>query len=186
MQSEAAARSPRQTVSRLRVTGRRPKADPSRGGGGPGPSEAYGFVGSIAAVAYLAWAYLPEPWLRSLGVTCYPARWVVRHSGIRRLHSSHCSCSLGLDASHGVRRRCGFRHWALAVPSVLMAAAQGMVLYMGSNFLLAPAPTSLATVSDEFAREPAASTSATGEEKPIEPISDIGIDQINRLMFGNA
>ncbi|KAF0930165.1 hypothetical protein E2562_030319 [Oryza meyeriana var. granulata] len=151
MQSEAAARSPRQTVSRLRVTGRRPKADPSRGGGGPGPSEAYGFVGSIAAVAYLAWAYLPEPWLRSLGVTCYPAR-----------------------------------HWALAVPSVLMAAAQGMVLYMGSNFLLAPAPTSLATVSDEFAREPAASTSATGEEKPIEPISDIGIDQINRLMFGNA
>ncbi|BAF27282.1 phosphatidylinositol N-acetylglucosaminyltransferase subunit P [Oryza sativa Japonica Group] len=105
MQSDAVARSPRQTV---RVGGRRPTADPSRGS-----SEAYGFVGSIAAVAaaaaYLAWAYLPEPWLRFLGVTYYPAR-----------------------------------HWALAMPSLLLeAAAQGMVLYMASNFLLAPAPTLL-------------------------------------------
>uniref|UniRef100_A0A0E0E9V0 PIG-P domain-containing protein n=1 Tax=Oryza meridionalis TaxID=40149 RepID=A0A0E0E9V0_9ORYZ len=173
MQSDAAARSPRQTV---RVRGRRPTADPSRSS-----SEAYGFVGSIAAVAaaaaYLAWAYLPQPWLRFLGVTYYPAR-----------------------------------HWALAVPSLLLAAAaQGMVLYMASNFLLAPAPTCLATISseaftvltslvqfqvptlpsllqfsDEFTREPAACGTATGEEKPIEAISDIGIDKINNLMFGNA
>uniref|UniRef100_A0A0E0R2Q8 Eukaryotic translation initiation factor 3 subunit B n=1 Tax=Oryza rufipogon TaxID=4529 RepID=A0A0E0R2Q8_ORYRU len=148
MQSDAVARSPRQTV---RVGGRRPTADPSRGS-----SEAYGFVGSIAAVAaaaaYLAWAYLPEPWLRFLGVTYYLAR-----------------------------------HWALAMPSLLLeAAAQGMVLYMASNFLLAPAPTCLATISDEFAREPAACGTATGEEKPIEDISDISIDKINNLMFGNA
>ncbi|EEC67478.1 hypothetical protein OsI_34721 [Oryza sativa Indica Group] len=77
--------------------------------------------------------------------------------------------------------------WALAMPSLLLeAAAQGMVLYMASNFLLAPAPTCLATISDEFAREPAACGTATGEEKPIEDISDISIDKINNLMFGNA
>jgi hypothetical protein len=33
-------------------------------------------VGSIAAVAaalaYLAWAYAPEPWLRYIGATYYP------------------------------------------------------------------------------------------------------------------
>uniref|UniRef100_A0A0E0MAZ7 PIG-P domain-containing protein n=1 Tax=Oryza punctata TaxID=4537 RepID=A0A0E0MAZ7_ORYPU len=74
MQPDAAARSPGQTV-RVRGRGRRPKVDPSRGS-----SEAYGFVESIAAVAaaavYLAWAYLPEPWLGSLAVTYYPARSV--------------------------------------------------------------------------------------------------------------
>jgi phosphatidylinositol glycan class P protein len=43
------------------------------------PSEAYGFVGSIAAVAaalaYLAWAYAPEPWLHYIGATYYPNKY---------------------------------------------------------------------------------------------------------------
>jgi phosphatidylinositol N-acetylglucosaminyltransferase subunit P len=72
--------SPRQTVSRLRR--RRPHRDwdPSSGSPsfaardhGPKPSEVYGFVGSITTVmataVYLAWAYTPEPCLRSLGIT---------------------------------------------------------------------------------------------------------------------
>jgi phosphatidylinositol glycan class P protein len=39
----------------------------------------YGFVGSITTViataVYLAWAYTPEPVLRSLGITYYPSKY---------------------------------------------------------------------------------------------------------------
>ncbi|CAI0440102.1 unnamed protein product [Linum tenue] len=45
---------------------------------GPKPSEVYGFVGSIttivATVIFLAWAYVPEPWLHSIGISYYPNR----------------------------------------------------------------------------------------------------------------
>ncbi|GJN01312.1 hypothetical protein PR202_ga18569 [Eleusine coracana subsp. coracana] len=64
-------RSPRQTVGLLR---NRPAGDH-----GPKPSEVYGFVGSITTViaiaVYLAWAYTPEPWLHSLGITYYPSKY---------------------------------------------------------------------------------------------------------------
>uniref|UniRef100_A0A453JBU1 PIG-P domain-containing protein n=1 Tax=Aegilops tauschii subsp. strangulata TaxID=200361 RepID=A0A453JBU1_AEGTS len=82
-------RSPRQTVSLLRS--RRPQfgrpererqRNPKRGrepAAGPKPSEVYGFVGSITVViataVYLAWAYTPEPALRSLGITYYPTKY---------------------------------------------------------------------------------------------------------------
>ncbi|XP_020248903.1 phosphatidylinositol N-acetylglucosaminyltransferase subunit P-like isoform X2 [Asparagus officinalis] len=46
---------------------------------GPKPSEVYGFVGSIttviATVIYLVWAYTPEPWLHSVGITYYPNKY---------------------------------------------------------------------------------------------------------------
>jgi hypothetical protein len=39
----------------------------------------YGFVGSITTViataVYLAWAYTPEPVLRSVGITYYPSKY---------------------------------------------------------------------------------------------------------------
>ncbi|KAF8370118.1 hypothetical protein HHK36_031847 [Tetracentron sinense] len=45
---------------------------------GPKPSEVYGFVGSISTVVttgiFLVWAYVPEPWLHSVGITYYPSR----------------------------------------------------------------------------------------------------------------
>ncbi|KAI3956480.1 hypothetical protein MKX01_016893 [Papaver californicum] len=47
---------------------------------GTKPSEVYGFVGSISTimttVIYLIWAYTPEPWLHSVGITYYPSRSV--------------------------------------------------------------------------------------------------------------
>lgn len=84
-------RSPRQTVSLLRNRSRRPRfgrerereRDPAAAAAaGPKPSEVYGFVGSITTViataVYLAWAYTPEPWLNSLGITYYPTKyWAV-------------------------------------------------------------------------------------------------------------
>ncbi|XVF31786.1 hypothetical protein REPUB_Repub17cG0022400 [Reevesia pubescens] len=46
---------------------------------GPKPSEVYGFVGSIATVVatgiFLVWAYIPEPWLHSIGIFYYPSRY---------------------------------------------------------------------------------------------------------------
>ena len=39
---------------------------------------------------------------------------------------------------------------------------------------------------DEYSREPNTFIPSEEMEKPIDPISDVGIDQINHLMFGNA
>ncbi|KAJ3687764.1 hypothetical protein LUZ61_016928 [Rhynchospora tenuis] len=123
---------------------------------GPKPSEVYGFVGSIttviATVIYLVWAYTPEPWLHSLGITYYPNKY-----------------------------------WALAVPSfVIMSVFLMMALYLGLNFLATPPSYSPNTIYDEYSREPTAFALLEGMEKPIDPISDVGIDQINHLMFGDA
>ncbi|KAK7856362.1 phosphatidylinositol N-acetylglucosaminyltransferase subunit P [Quercus suber] len=45
---------------------------------GPKPSEVYGFVGSIttviATVIFLVWAYVPEDWLHSIGISYCPSR----------------------------------------------------------------------------------------------------------------
>jgi phosphatidylinositol N-acetylglucosaminyltransferase subunit P len=74
-------RSPRQTVSLLRRHRDPFPRSPSFAAGdhGPKPAEVYGFVGSITTVIatalYLAWAYTPEPWLRSVGITYYPSKY---------------------------------------------------------------------------------------------------------------
>ncbi|KAF8660440.1 hypothetical protein HU200_058025 [Digitaria exilis] len=155
-------RSPRQTVSLIR--NRRPHRDWGKSSRppsfaahdhGPKPSEVYGFVGSITTViataVYLAWAYTPEPALRSLGITYYPSKY-----------------------------------WALAAPSfVIVAVALSMGIYMGLNFVATPPPTSFNTIFDENSRERMTFSPAMEEERPIEPISDISIDQINNLMFGD-
>ncbi|KAM3403335.1 hypothetical protein ACQJBY_006837 [Aegilops geniculata] len=87
---------------------------------------------------------------------------------------------------------CPLKRWAVAVPAFLaVAVAQGVVLYVASNFLLAPPPACFniisdehAPFSDEHAREPASSSLRTGADQAIEPIADIGIDRMNHLMFG--
>ncbi|KAF3435051.1 hypothetical protein FNV43_RR22138 [Rhamnella rubrinervis] len=42
-------------------------------------SEVYGFVGSITTIVataiFLVWAYVPEPWLHSIGIYYYPSRY---------------------------------------------------------------------------------------------------------------
>jgi len=40
--------------------------------------------------------------------------------------------------------------------------------------------------SDEFSKDPSSDECSLEDEKPIEPISDIGIDRINDIMFNNA
>lgn len=37
--------------------------------------------------------------------------------------------------------------------------------------------------ADEFSRDPLSSVPMGGDDQPIEPISDISIDRINRSMF---
>ncbi|KAH1146355.1 hypothetical protein AAZX31_15G088400 [Glycine max] len=122
---------------------------------GPKPSEVYGFVGSIttvvATVIFLVWAYVPESWLQSVGISYYPSRY-----------------------------------WALAVPTYVMVTIVLMLgFYIGLNFISTPSPASLNTVFDEFSRDPLSLECTLEDEKPIEPISDIGIDRINDIMFKN-
>ncbi|KAI3940436.1 hypothetical protein MKW98_024843 [Papaver atlanticum] len=102
-------------------------------------------------VIYLIWAYTPEPWLRSVGITYYPSRY-----------------------------------WAL--PSYAMVTiVLAITFYIGLNFMATAPPTSLNTIYDEFSREHSLSqVSKEGDEQPIEPISDIGIHQVNGLMFNSA
>ncbi|XP_057456549.1 phosphatidylinositol N-acetylglucosaminyltransferase subunit P-like [Lotus japonicus] len=166
MESPHSVNSPRRTLSLSRQ--RRPYAsfpdqdDKTSGFGlsgdhGPKPSEVYGFLGSIttvvASVIFLVWAYVPESWLHSIGITYYPSRY-----------------------------------WALAVPTYVMVSIVLMLgFYIGLNFISTPSPASIYTVFDEFSRDPLSlDCSLAGEEKPIDPISDIGIDRINDVMFNNA
>ncbi|CAM6084496.1 unnamed protein product [Calypogeia fissa] len=49
---------------------------------GAKPFEVYGFAGSIGSLVafavYIFWAYVPETWLHSVGITYYPSRyWAV-------------------------------------------------------------------------------------------------------------
>ncbi|XP_043710842.1 phosphatidylinositol N-acetylglucosaminyltransferase subunit P [Telopea speciosissima] len=124
---------------------------------GPKPSEVYGFVGSISTVVttviFLGWAYIPEPWLHSIGITYHPSRY-----------------------------------WALAVPVYAMVTVVlAMVLYIGLNFMATPPPTSLNTIFDEYSRSPSSVVPSVKEdERPIEPIFDMCISQVNDLMFNSA
>ncbi|XWS47501.1 hypothetical protein CRYUN_Cryun14cG0157600 [Craigia yunnanensis] len=124
---------------------------------GPKPSEVYGFVGSITTVVATA-IFL---------VWAYIPEPLLRSIGIFYYPS---------------------RYWALAVPTyamVIIVLAIGF--YIGLNFMSTPPPTSLATMFDEFSREPSKFLShMEGDELPIEPISDIGINKINVLMFDDA
>ncbi|OMO99835.1 hypothetical protein CCACVL1_03593 [Corchorus capsularis] len=69
----------------------------------------------------------------------------------------------------------------------MVTIALAIAFYIGLNFMSTPPPTSLTTMFDEFSREPSSLMSdLEGDEQPIEPISDLGIDRINALMFDDA
>ncbi|KAJ1701786.1 hypothetical protein LUZ63_001565 [Rhynchospora breviuscula] len=160
--------SPRRTLSLLRERrasdasslfpslnqeNRAASAAPFVGDHGPKPSEVYGFVGSITTVIATVIYFV---W----AYTPQP-----------------CLHSLGITYYPS-------KYWALAIPSfVIMSVFFMMVLYLGLNFLATPSSYSPNTIYDEYSREPTTFTLLEGMEKPIDPISDVGIDQINHLMF---
>lgn len=122
---------------------------------GPKPSEVYGFVGSITTVVATG-VYLIWAYV--------PDSW---------LHS------VGIFYYPS-------RYWALAVPAyVMVSIALVWLFYIGLNFMSTPPPTSFNIMFDEFSKEPSISTFSEEEDRPIEPISDIGINRINDLMFNN-
>nr|GMD62498.1 phosphatidylinositol N-acetylglucosaminyltransferase subunit P-like [Ipomoea batatas] len=125
---------------------------------GPKPSEVYGFVGSISTVVATV-IFLVWAYV--------PENW---------LHS------VGIFYYPS-------RYWALAVPAYLMVTVVlAITFYIGLNFMATPPPASFNTLFDEFSREPLPSSALTDDdddERPIDPISDIGIDQINNIMFNN-
>ncbi|VAI25833.1 unnamed protein product [Triticum turgidum subsp. durum] len=170
-------RSPRQTVSLLRS--RRPQfgrpererqRNPKRGrepAAGPKPSEVYGFVGSITVViataVYLAWAYTPEPALRSLGITYYPTKyWALAVPSLAMV-----ALALSLLAYLGSN--------LVATPPPTSFST--IFDEYSRERPAAAVPVDAATAQEEEEEEEA--------ERPIEPISDISIHHINNLMFGD-
>jgi len=123
---------------------------------GPKPSEVYGFVGSISVVVATV-IFLVWAYV--------PDPW---------LHA------IGIFYYPS-------RYWALAVPTyVMVTIVLAIGFYIGLNFMVTPPPTSLNTIFDEYSREPSSfEPSEEDNELPIEPISDIGINQINDLMFND-
>ncbi|XAR67785.1 Phosphatidylinositol N-acetylglucosaminyltransferase [Bertholletia excelsa] len=123
---------------------------------GPKPSEVYGFVGSISTVVATV-IFLIWAYV--------PEPWL-HFLGIYYYPS---------------------RYWALAVPTyVMVTVVLAIGFYIGLNFMATPSPTSLNTIFDEYSREPVSlKPSVEGDELPIEPLSDIGINQINDLMFSD-
>ncbi|BBG97219.1 Phosphatidylinositol N-acetylglucosaminyltransferase, GPI19/PIG-P subunit [Prunus dulcis] len=127
--------------------------DKASGFHGPKPSEVYGFVGSITTVVATV-IFLVWAYV--------PESW---------LHS------IGIFYYPS-------RYWALAVPAyAMMTVVLALGFYCGVNFMSTPPPSSLYTVYDEFSRDPLSSVPMGGDDQPIEPISDISIDRINRSMF---
>ncbi|CAK9167562.1 unnamed protein product [Ilex paraguariensis] len=120
---------------------------------GPKPSEVYGFVGSISTLVATV-IFLVWAYV--------PESW---------LHS------VGIFYYPS-------RYWALAVPaSAMVTVVFAIGFYTGLNFLATPHPTSYSTMFDEFSRDPISFVfSAEKHEQPIEPIADIGINQVNDLM----
>ncbi|CAL9006316.1 unnamed protein product [Prunus brigantina] len=128
--------------------------DKASGFHGPKPSEVYGFVGSITTVVATAVIFLVWAYV--------PESW---------LHS------IGIFYYPS-------RYWALAVPAyAMMTVVLALGFYCGVNFMSTPPPSSLYTVYDEFSRDPLSTSPMEGDDQPIEPISDISIDRINRSMF---
>ncbi|RVW33945.1 Phosphatidylinositol N-acetylglucosaminyltransferase subunit P [Vitis vinifera] len=123
---------------------------------GPKPAEVYGFVGSISTVVAT---------VIFLVCSYAPEHW---------LHS------IGIFYYPSRQR-------ALAVPTYAMVTVVlALGFYIGLNFMATPSPTSLNTMFDEYSREPMSFEPSIGDEQPIEPIADIGIDRINDLMFSDV
>ncbi|XP_068663558.1 phosphatidylinositol N-acetylglucosaminyltransferase subunit P isoform X2 [Aristolochia californica] len=120
------------------------------------PSEVYGFVGSITTIIATAIFFT---W------AYVPEPWL-HYLGITYYPS---------------------RYWALAMPAyVIITVVLAISFYIGLNFIATPSPTSLNTVFDEYSRDPITRRTDAEGDQPIEPISDIAIDQINDLMFGST
>lgn len=80
-----------------------------------------------------------------------------------------------------------FRYWAVAMPTYIMVTVLlALGFYLGLNLMATPPPTSLNTIFDEYSREPSSFVPSLKEEQPIEPISDIGVNHINDLMFNDV
>ncbi|PIN12585.1 N-acetylglucosaminyltransferase complex, subunit PIG-P, partial [Handroanthus impetiginosus] len=150
------SRNRRANVSFPDVDDRSPPGFGVSGDHGPKLSEVYGFVGSITTVVATVVFII---W------AYVPDHWL------------HC---IGIYYHPS-------RYWALAVPTYLIVTiVLAIGFYIGMNFMAAPPPTSLNSMFDEFSREPLTGIPSTDDdEQPIEPISDIGINQINDIMFRN-
>ncbi|CAL5376358.1 unnamed protein product [Camellia sinensis] len=168
MEDPRSVNSPRRVLSlsrKSRGTLSFPEPDDNKASGfgvsrdhGPNPSEVYGFVGAISTVVATV-IFLIWAYL--------PEPW---------LHFIEIyyypSSALGFGSANLRNGDDSISHW----------------FYIGLNFVVTPPPTSLNTIFDEYSREPLSfdEPSMKGDEQPIEPISDIGINLINDLIYASC
>ncbi|KAL1546546.1 phosphatidylinositol N-acetylglucosaminyltransferase subunit P-like isoform X2 [Salvia divinorum] len=75
------------------------------------------------------------------------------------------------------------RYWELGVPTyVIVMIVVAIVLYTGLNFLASPPPTSMKLIFDDYSEDMLTGIPITDDGEPaIEPLSDMGIDQVNQM-----
>ncbi|CAH8256263.1 unnamed protein product [Arabidopsis lyrata] len=123
---------------------------------GTNPCEVYGFVGSISIVVATV-VFL---------IWAYVPDKFLESLGIYYYYPS--------------------KYWAMAMPMYLMVTLLlALVFYIGLNFMSTSTTTSFNTLFDEYSREDVdfLSLMKNGDDRPIDPISDIDITRINDLMF---
>ncbi|KAL6505570.1 hypothetical protein OROHE_022949 [Orobanche hederae] len=150
---------------------------------GPKLSEVYGFVGSITTVVATDFSLcvLLVPSFQQLNAQALFVPIVVAFV-IWAYVPDEWLHSVGMYYYPS-------RYWALAVPTyVMVTIVLAIGFYIGMNFMATTPPTSLNVMFDEFSREPGREITSNEDddyEQPIEPISDIGVNQINEMMFKN-
>ncbi|CAI0374429.1 unnamed protein product [Linum tenue] len=128
---------------------------------GPKPSEVYGFVGSIttivATVIFLAWAYVPEPWLHSIGISYYPNRyWALAVP-------TYCMVAIVLGLA-----------FYIGLNFISTPSTTSMTMVFDEFTREAAEDVKLAAPGDQQ------------QQEAIKPISDIPVYKINDLMFGDS
>ncbi|KAI7750398.1 hypothetical protein M8C21_013415 [Ambrosia artemisiifolia] len=141
------------TFSVLEADNKASRVDVS-GKHGPNPSEVYGFVGAISTVV----------------ATVIFMGWAYIPD----------PCLHSIEIFYYPSK-----YWALALPTYAMVTIVTMfIFYIGLNFMATPPPTSLNSIYDENSKDPVCFDPVLEkDDRPIDPYSDIGIDQINKLMF---